>query len=287
MATLIAMECVMFLDAAKRDPFKINGVVIGIVIDNKDPEGRYRVKVKYPWVTESDSNYTDKADDEDFRSSWCRMTTLFSGGKDKDIGRGAFFLPEVDDEVLLAFEHGDLRRPYVVGALWNGVDKPIDNNDSQDGKNNFRSIISRSGHIIQFADNADGREDIIIQTFMDSKNDGSGDATRKDPHDRTGHFIRLTHGGNKGKRIEIYDTSKKNWIFIHTDDNMIEINSESNIHIKAKDEIHMECTDLKIEATNNISATAKNNVDVTATGGKMTLKASSLIKQNADKITLN
>ena len=275
----------MILGPQKRDPFKTNGVVIGIVVDNKDPEGHYRVKVKYPWVMEA-GDYTDSPDDEDFRSTWCRMTTLFSGGKDTGASRGAFFLPEIDDEVLLAFEHGDLRRPYVVGALWNGIDLPIDNNDSQGGKNNFRSIISRSGHIIQFVDNADGRDDIVIQTFMDIDNGGGGDTTRDDPHNRTGHFVRLTHGGDKGERIEIYDTSKKNWIFIHTDENMIEINSEKDIHIKAKKTIHMECTDLKIEASNNTTSEAGNNQEHEA-GSTMKLKAGSLIEEKAGKITLN
>ena len=276
----------MILGPQKRDPFKINGVVIGIVVDNKDPEGHYRVKVKYPWVLESDGQYTDLADEEDFRSTWCRLTTLFSGGKDSGVGRGSFFLPEIDDEVLLAFEHGDLRRPYVIGSLWNGIDKPIDNNDSQSGKNNFRSIISRSGHIIQFADNADGREDIIVQTFMASENGDDGENTRKDPHERTGHFIRLTHGSDKGERIEIYDTSKKNWIYIHTDENMIEINSEKDIHIKAKETIHVECKDFKLEASNNIDTKAGMN-HTSEAGTNMKLKAGTLIEEKAATITLN
>ena len=276
----------MILGPQKRDPFKINGVVIGIVVDNKDPEGHYRVKVKYPWVLESNGRFADQTDDEDFRSTWCRLTSLWAGGKDTSASRGAFFLPEIDDEVLLAFEHGDLRRPYVIGSLWNGVDLPIDNNDSQDGKNCYRSFISRSGHVIQFVDNAEGLDDIVIQTFMDVDNSGSGESTRKDPHQRTGHFVRLTHGGDKGERIEIYDTSKKNWIYIHTDENMIEINSEKDIHIKAKEKIHMECTDLIIEASNNIESTAGTNQEHEA-GSTMKLKAGSLIEEKAGKITLN
>ena len=94
----------MLMERNKREPFKALGVVVGIVVDNKDPEGHYRIKVKYPWVSESDTKYTDAKDDEDFRSNWCRVATFMAGKE-----RGAFWLPEVDDEVLVAFEHGDVR----------------------------------------------------------------------------------------------------------------------------------------------------------------------------------
>ena len=73
--------------------------------------------------------------------------------------RGTFFLPEVDDEVLVAFEHGDLARPYVLGGLWNGQDKPPETN--ADGKNNLRLVKSRSGHLIRL-DDTDGAEKIEI-----------------------------------------------------------------------------------------------------------------------------
>jgi uncharacterized protein involved in type VI secretion and phage assembly len=74
-------------------------------------------------------------------------------------GRGIYYLPEVNDEVLVAFEHGDLGTPYVLGALWNGKDAPPANND--DGKNNIRVIHSRSGHLIRL-DDSDGNEKIEV-----------------------------------------------------------------------------------------------------------------------------
>lgn len=121
---------------------KIFGVVVGIITNNKDPDGLGRVKVKIPVLS---------GDDE---SHWARVVT-FMGGKE----RGAFFLPEVDDEVLVTFEHGDLSSPYVIGALWNGVDKPPETNG--DGKNNVRLIKSRSGHMIRL-DDTDGAEKIEV-----------------------------------------------------------------------------------------------------------------------------
>lgn len=118
------------------------GVVVGVVTNNHDSEGLGRVKVKFPWLSEADESH------------WARIAVLMAGKE-----RGTFFLPEVDDEVLVAFEHGDVRFPFVIGALWNGVDKPPA--DNGDGKNNLRVIKSRSGHIIRLNDE-DGKEKIEI-----------------------------------------------------------------------------------------------------------------------------
>ncbi len=120
---------------------RIYGVVIGLVTNSEDPEKMGRVKVKYPWLSSTDE------------SNWARVATPMAGKE-----RGFFFPPEVDDEVLIAFEQGDTRFPYVVGSLWNGKDAPPVQND---GKSNLRMIKSRSGHIIQFNDE-DGKETIDI-----------------------------------------------------------------------------------------------------------------------------
>jgi uncharacterized protein involved in type VI secretion and phage assembly len=121
---------------------RISGVVIGVVTNNQDDEGLGRVKVRFPWLSETDE------------SQWARIAAPMAGK-----ARGIYFLPEVDDEVLVAFEHGDVRFPYVLGALWNGQEAPPASND--DGKNNLRLIKSRSGHIIRLNDE-DGKETIEI-----------------------------------------------------------------------------------------------------------------------------
>jgi uncharacterized protein involved in type VI secretion and phage assembly len=77
--------------------------------------------------------------------------------------RGAYFLPEVDDEALVAFEHGSIEHPYVVGLLWNGKDAAPETNSG--GDNNNRSITSRSGHVIRLCDKqGDESIEIIDQT---------------------------------------------------------------------------------------------------------------------------
>jgi uncharacterized protein involved in type VI secretion and phage assembly len=117
-------------------------VVVGLVLDNQDPEGLGRVKINLPGLSEDESGY------------WARVAAPMAGG-----GRGMFFLPEQNDEVLVAFEQGDITRPYIVGALWNGEDKPPQSNS--DGQNNVRLIRSRSGHSVRFDDSA-GAEKIEI-----------------------------------------------------------------------------------------------------------------------------
>jgi uncharacterized protein involved in type VI secretion and phage assembly len=122
------------------------GVVVGVVTNNKDPDGMHRVKVKFPWL------------DLDHESHWARVAATMAGN-----GRGAYFLPEADDEVLVAFEHGSLEHPYVIGSLWNGKDTAHENNS--DGKNDNRSIKSRSGHVVRLCDSDGGeRIDVIDKT---------------------------------------------------------------------------------------------------------------------------
>ena len=121
---------------------RLFGVVVGLVTNNQDPDNLGRVKLKFPWLSDSEESH------------WARVAAPM-GGKD----RGAYFLPEVEDEVLVAFEHGNARFPYVLGALWNGKDAPPATNG--DGKNNLRVIKSRSGHLVKLNDE-DGKETIEI-----------------------------------------------------------------------------------------------------------------------------
>jgi phage protein D len=114
------------------------GLVIGIVTDNQDPDGYGRVKVRYPWLS------------SDHASDWARVVTPGGGAQ-----RGMEFLPEVNDEVLVGFEMGDIHYPYILGGLWNGRDAPPKNVVSG-GKVQQRIIRSRTGHMITLDDNDDG-----------------------------------------------------------------------------------------------------------------------------------
>ena len=116
-------------------------LMVGIVTNNKDPKGWGRVKVRLPTLT------------EEHESNWARVVSLGAGSN-----RGFDCLPEVDDEVLVGFEHGDIHRPYLIGGVWNGKDKtPEPVNDSiQGGKVRLRTIQTRTGHKIQFVEEDKG-----------------------------------------------------------------------------------------------------------------------------------
>ena len=119
-----------------------NGIVIGIVSSLEDELGLGRVKVTYPHLGGSESN-------------WARVASVMAGAQ-----RGVFFRPEKGDEVLVAHEHGDPRRPYILGALWSQSDLP----PADDGKkeqNNWRFIRSRSGHVV-LLDDTPGKERIAL-----------------------------------------------------------------------------------------------------------------------------
>ncbi len=105
------------------------GVYEALVTNVNDPEDEGRVKVKMPWF------------DQQMETEWCRVRQFYAGN-----GYGAYFVPEIGSEVLIAFIQGDMRQPIVLGALYNGMDKP----PSQDPRE--RMICSRNGHKIRFLD---------------------------------------------------------------------------------------------------------------------------------------
>jgi uncharacterized protein involved in type VI secretion and phage assembly len=140
---LIDMELISGLAGlSPRETDRVYGVMVGIVTNNQDPDGLGRVKLRLPWLS------------AEHESNWARVTTPMAGDD-----RGLYLLPEVDDEVLVAFEHGSVEFPFVLGSLWNGKDKPPGKND--DGKNNVRALKSRSGHTVSL-DDTDGKEKIEI-----------------------------------------------------------------------------------------------------------------------------
>ncbi len=130
------------------------GMVVGQVSDVNDPQQHGRVKVTFPWLSET------------YVSDWAR-TVQPGAGKD----RGAMVLPEVGDEVAVLFEQGDIRRPYVIGGLYNGIDTPPTGGvaliDGSSGAVNRRSMVSRRGHRIDLIDEDGRTEGITLSTTGD------------------------------------------------------------------------------------------------------------------------
>jgi len=195
-------------DEQKEGGGNVEGVAIALVTNNKDPKHLGRVKVKYPWR------------EKEPESDWVRVASLASG---KD--RGTLWIPEEKDEVLVAFEKGNIDHPYVLGSLWNGVDKPPD--DNKDEKNNTKMIKTRSGHELRFFDK-DGEEKIQIKTH--------------------GGHVLLMDDKVGSAQIELKDSSGKNKITISTAGNTLTIESGLSLKIKSQ------TIDIEAGASMNIKA---------------------------------
>lgn len=167
------------------------GVMVGIVTNNVDPEGMGRIKVRFPWLSDNDESH------------WARVVSPMAGNN-----RGFYFLPEVDDEVLIAFEQGLVEMPYIMGSLWNGVDQPPESNAN--GENNKRTIKSRSGHIIRL-DDSDGAEKIEIIDKSTANSIVIDTATNAITITAQGDITMESTQGNviiKGQNVEIEATAQ-------------------------------------------------------------------------------
>ena len=123
-----------------KDP--LYGVYRARVTDLRDPEGRGRINVA--WTSEAGA-----------AQAWAPLATLMAGNN-----RGTWFMPDVEDEVLIAFESGDPRRPYVIGALWKSKDAPP---ARPDAKNTVKMLRTRNGLTITLSD-TDGQERLSLAT---------------------------------------------------------------------------------------------------------------------------
>jgi uncharacterized protein involved in type VI secretion and phage assembly len=155
------------------------GVYVALVTDIADPDGQGRVKVRLPWSPDSDGSAYE---------AWARLATLMAGNN-----RGTWFIPDVNDEVLITFEAGDVRRPYVIGALWNGQDAPPESMDGA-GNNYLKTIRSRNGVRITL-DDSDGQETLTLETPAGQTaifQDGPGSIELRDSN---GNSVKLEAAG--------------------------------------------------------------------------------------------
>jgi uncharacterized protein involved in type VI secretion and phage assembly len=168
------------LEAPARPPgARWPGVYPALVSEITDPDGQGRVKVTLPWSPDTDGARYE---------AWARLAVPMAGAN-----RGTWLVPDVDDEVLVAFEAGDPRRPYVVGALWNGSDSPP---ESMDGAgNNYKKVVRSRNGVKVTLDDQDGRESLILETPGGQKvtlKDGPGSIALVDSN---GNSIKLEPAG--------------------------------------------------------------------------------------------
>jgi uncharacterized protein involved in type VI secretion and phage assembly len=189
------------------------GLAVAIVTQNQDPDGLGRVRVRFPWFDGTESH-------------WARLAAPMAG---KD--RGLVLIPEVGDEVLVGFEREDLRFPYILGGVWNGVDTPPYAND--DGNNDKRLLKSRKGHTLTFDDGDQG----VVELRHEN-----------------GGFVKLTDDG-----ITV-DDGQGNTVSIDNKSGAMKLQASGSLEIKAAT-ITIEATgtlDLKANATMTIRGALVN-----------------------------
>jgi uncharacterized protein involved in type VI secretion and phage assembly len=182
--------------------------VVGLVTNNTDPDGLGRVKVKFPWLDDTEESW------------WARPASPMAGAS-----RGFFVLPEINDEVLVTFEHGDITRPFILGSLWNGKDAPPKTNNEvvTSSKVNQRIWKTRAGHTIMLDD---------------------------------------TEGSEK---ISIIDKTENNKLEITASDNTIALTAAGDVKLTATGKVVVNSTgDTTVDAQ-NATVTAKQNATVNAT----------------------
>lgn len=238
-----------FVEAGQAAANKINGVVVGIVTDNKDPDNLARVKLKFP-IREGEE-VTD----------WARVA-YFMAGKD----RGSLFVPEVGDEVLVAFHLGEVSQPYVIGMLWS-KDQPSPKGDAD--KNNLRKIRSRSGHEITFND--DGEQGSV--QIQCSK----------------GHNVLID---DKADTITISDAKSKNVIEIKGGDSgkitvtsagsgasaVLTLTAQGDVSVNGAKSVKVESKQINIESGGMLSLKATGNIQMESSA-MVTIKGS-MVKIN-------
>lgn len=159
-------------------PGLFHGAYLALVEDLNDPDGEWRVKVRFPWLDDPPGHDGP---------CWARVACAFAGDN-----RGTFFYPDVGDEVLVVFVNGDPRMPVIVGGLWNGASTPPETISG--GVNRKKVIRSKNGVKITL-DDQDGQEQFIVETPGAQKitlKDGPGSVVVEDSN---GNSVKLEPNG--------------------------------------------------------------------------------------------
>ncbi|MFC4600194.1 phage baseplate assembly protein V [Cohnella hongkongensis] len=210
----------------------VQGVMVATVTNNKDPDGLNRVKLKFP--LRENSHETD----------WAPLASLMSGN-----GQGTLFVPEVGDEVLVAFHLGHLNQPYVIGSLWNTARKP----PAKDDKNNLRKIHSRAGHELIF-DDTDSKGKVTLRTKQGLKLDIDEGADK------------VTIATKNDAQSIVLEGSSANTITVKTGTNKITIDNKGNIKIESAKEITVKSAQINLEATAAMKVKAGGKLDLMSDG---------------------
>ena len=198
----------------------IPGVAVGVVTNLNDPDNLGRVKVRFPWCS------------EEHESDWAWVASLGAGNQ-----RGFHMSPEVNDQVLVAFEAGQLQRPFVIGGLWNTKDA-LPGSSTQEGTVKTRALKLRSGHAIEFIeDEGANKGAIVIKT-------------------------------SSGRAIAIHDTDKK--IEVKSVNHSITLDDQANaVAIEAQNKLELKCGP-------NTLTFSPAGIELNGAGGKLVIASAGI-----------
>lgn len=222
----------------------VNGVMIATVTNNKDPENIGRVKLKF------------MIHEQPLETDWAPIASLMSGND-----MGTLFIPEVGDEVLVAFHFGHLSKPYVIGCLWNKNKKP----PAKDDKNNLRKIRTKSGHELIFDDKDNAGKVTLktskgIQIILDDQNDKVSIGTKNDQQKI------VMQGAAAGS------------ITIETSGNKLTINNKGDVQLESVKSVTIKSTQVKMEASAMMEIKSGGMLNIESSG-MLTLKGA-MVKIN-------
>lgn len=235
-----------------RSSFRAMGLVLGVVTAVGNPNGTpVEVKVKFPGV------------DNSLESAWARLATL-GGGK----SRGILFMPEVNDEVVVGFEGGDLRRPIVLGGMFNGVDTAPTYKKTGSAVDT-RVVTSRLGHTVEFGDGSADADQYIGLSLAGGHHQmklGKQELTATVP---SGVPIKLTSGSAS---IEI------------TKDGSITMTAKK---ISLKADTDVEFSGVNVTATANAKFAASGAIVEAKANGQAELSASGVVSIKGASVMVN
>ncbi len=242
------------------NPAPILGIEVGIVEEiaqaqNPDGSGAKRlgsVKVRLKKFE------TTK---EKFITTWAPVTTFMGGSE-----RGAVFLPEKGDEVLVAFESGNINLPYVIGALHSEDDKmPVESNKEM---NDVRIIKSRSGLTIKFTDTS-GQEKLEIMDLKD------GSSSNKITLDLKEKKIEIESTGNIDLKAKGELNLKGDKVMIESSSENVKVMSAKNIELEASSDVNAKATNVKVKASGMLDLESSAAAKVKA-GGNLGLSGAQI-----------
>lgn len=222
-------------------------LMIAKVTNNKDPKKWGRVRVKFPTLTEA------------HESNWARVISLGAG-----TNRGFDCLPEVNDEVLVGFEHGDIHRPFVIGGVWNGTDAPPTSVDDSvaDGKVRLRTFKTRVGHELQFVEEDKGSSNKGVQIKSS-----------------TGHLL---HFDDKDKQVTL-KTNSGNEVCLDEQNKQIGIKTPGSNSLKFEDQTKK----ITMSSAGDLNISAMQNISLKVGGSEIKISNSGIsIKMGGNKIEI-